>query len=510
VSMVAACGDDNPATGGGGTGLTPSTGGAGGEGGAPVGDWPEAPVLRNPVDMPDAELAYQSLLLMGVGKVGSKASTCSECHDIHNGLLEMWRTQTDAAVADCFADPTLPTRESAEAVVLCMRQKASETSPFYTPKLGIYSAAAKLPWFDFIFTNLYEGTTEYDDFIMAVDMPKTTPHWTQPEFDIVAEWFARGLPFLKDLLPDEPPPGGCDQNITPDVADHIEAMQTQGWRAVNEANDLLMFGCAGAATTLDCLASYPQASDTDFGGGWEYMEEAKIRVLYTVPYGTSYWTRSSADGRFVGHGGSQAGGGSAIIDLLEESEIHVTASYDPGFFPDNTGWMFQGSPNGGAYCRQSILEGADNDINFQEPECNFSNAVGLYQHVGAAPGGGDYWAVSGEFVSDNGGHEPTLENFPAFFGNNSVIELVPLVYTGTEYDPKGSEYKSTPNEGDTVMSPAARLLMGRVAKQGWEQDGFRMRRIDATPNGNGYDVEVPEIARYCINGGKPAISFDER
>jgi hypothetical protein len=513
LSAVAACGDDSTTAGGGGAGNGPSTGGSGGgggDGGSAPSDWPTpAPALRNPVDMPDADLAYQSLLLMGVGKLGATTTTCTECHDINNGLLEMWRSQTDAAVASCFADPTLPTREAAEAVALCMRMKANETSPFYTPKLGIYSAAAKLPWFDFLFTNLDETGNTYDDFITQVDMPKATTHWTQPEFDIVAEWFARGLPFLHDLLPDEPPVGNCDQNISPAVGEHIEAMKTQGWRAVNAANNLLMFGCAGAATTLDCLAAYDQAGDTAFGDGWEYMEGAKIRVLYTVDHSTSYWTRSSADGRYVAHGGSGNGGGSTVVDLQTETEIHVAAAYDPGFFPDNTGWMFQGTPGNGGYCPQSLLA-IDNDINFQEPGCSFSGAVGLYQHIGAAPGGGDYWAVSGEFASDNGGHSPTLENFPAFFGGDSDIRLVPIVYNGTEFDPGSPEVKSTPNEGDTIMSPSSRLLMGRVAKSGWAQDGFRMRRVDATPAGNGYDVEVPEIARYCINGGKPAVSYDER
>ncbi len=508
LATFAGCGDDNPASGGGGQGLGPSSGGNGGEGGAQLGEWPSpAPALRNPVDMPDDELAYQSLLLMGVGKIGSKAQTCSECHDINNGLLDMWRTQTDAAVANCFADPTLPTREAAEAVVLCMRMTANETSPFYTPKLGIYSAAAKLPWFEFLFTSLNDETANYDDFVTAVDMPKTTPHWTQPEFDIVAEWFARGLPLLKELLPDEPPPGECDQNITPAVAAHIADMKTNGWRAVNAENDLLMFGCAGAATTLDCLSEYEQASETSFGADWEYMDGAKLRVLYTVNHPTDYWTRSSADGRFVGHGGSD-GPGSTIVDLQNETEIHVSALYDPGFFPDNTGWMFQGG-NGG-FCRQSLLASGDLSITFDEPECNDNDDVGLYQHIGAAPDGGDYWTVNGGFESDNGGHEPTLENFGTPFSVSSDIVLTALIYDGSAYTPKAQDLKATPYEGDTVMSPSSRLLIGRVAKTGWAQDGFRMRRLDATPAGNGYDVEVPEIARYCINGGKPAVSFDER
>lgn len=511
LASLAACGDDDPVNGGGGQGNGPSTGGQGGEGGSDT-PWPIAPALRNPVDTPDAELAYEALLLMGVNQIGSESTTCSKCHAITSGLLETWKAQTDTAVATCFADPTLPTKEAAEAVIQCARQKASPTSSFYTPKLGIYSAAAKLDWFNFVFSNALDegGVAEYAEFVNAVDMPKATTHWTQAEFDIVAEWFARGLPFLKDLLPDDPGPGDCVQNITPAVGDHIEAMKTAGWRAENAANDLLMFGCAGAATTLDCLSTYPSASDTTFGTGWEYMPDAKLRVLKTVNYSTSYWTRSSADGRFVGHGGSAGGGSSTIVDLLDDSSIDINAAYDPGFFPDNTGWIFQGAPGGAGICQQSLLVSSPASVSFNEPACTTTDAVGLYQHVGAAPNGGDYWTVDGYFVSDNGGHEATLENPDAYFGGNTVAALTPLIYNGTDYVTKSTEYKSTPYEGDIVMSPSSKLLMGRVSGPSDNQDGFRLRRVDATPNGSGYDVEIPEIGRYCINGGKPGISFDER
>jgi hypothetical protein len=498
---------DDDGQGGMGAGGTGGVGGEGGEGGAPV-----APPLRNPVDLPNDELAYQALILMGVQELGATTQRCSECHSMNAGLMGMWMEQTDAAVASCFADTTVPTVEAAEEVLSCLRMTSSATSPFSTPKLGIYSAAAHLDWFNFVFERVYgaDAAAERDDFLTEVGMPKIEADgMTQAEFDIVAEWFARGLPFLNELLPEDPPPGGCDGSISPEVPAYIEQMKLEGWRAVNAENNILMFGCAGATTPLDCLSTYPQASTTAYGDVWEHLDGAKIRVLRENHYSSSYWTRSSADGRFVAHGGA-SGGGSTIVDLEEDREIPTNAAYDPGFFPDNSGFVFQGTPSGSDFCRQSLLTGSPVSVNFNEPECVGSTSVGLYQHVGAALGGGDYWVVDGEFVSDNGGHSATTENPAAYFGGDSAIDLTPMFYTGSAYAEKNTIVKSTPSEGDTVISPSSGFLLSRVTGPSWEQNGFTMRKLNATPSGMTYSVEVPQVARYCINGGKPGISFDER
>lgn len=37
-----------------------------------------------------------------------------------------------------------------------------------------------------------------------------------------------------------------------------------------------------------------------------------------------------------------------------------------------------------------------------------------------------------------------------------------------------------------------------------------LRQVTATPNGASYDVSTTEVARYCTEGAKPSISFDER
>src|SRR5690606_4781056 len=108
-----------------------------------------------------------------------------------------------------------------------------------------------------------------------------------------------------------------------------------GWRRVNADAGINMFGCQGAATARDCLATFPLSTANTWSQGWTAAAPGqKIRILRELDYRSSFWTRSSADGRFVAHGGSAGGNGSTVIDLERGVEIPAAALYDPGFFPD--------------------------------------------------------------------------------------------------------------------------------------------------------------------------------
>ncbi len=466
---------------------------------------PAAPPLRNEVGLADHELAYQALVLMGHGPLGAKGETCSECHSLNQGLIESWRELTVAAEANCFSVPPT-TREEALAIVDCTRQKPDvEGSSFHTPRLGIYSGAAHLDYFDFLFDAAHgDESIEQADFVQRVSMPRPPLRpWSQGQFDIVAEWFARGTPFVEDFLPGPPPAGGCVPDISSEVAEHVDAMATDGWRAVNESNGMLMFGCAGAEATPQCLQDYPATA-------WGHLPGSTVRLLRTNDYASSYWTRSSADGRFVGHGGSSGFGGSTIVDLATDTEIGVAAQYDPAFFPDNSAFMFQATSSGTGICDMGLLTSGVTQVTFAEAECGDSSQIGLYQHVGAALGGGDYWTVHGAFVSDDEGHGPTTENLEAWFDENESITLTPMVYTGSDFAPKSVSEIDVPFEGDTVISRSSELLISRLAGEDFAQSGYVLRKVEATPNGDGYLVEAPIVATYCLQGGKPDFSYDER
>jgi len=133
--------------------------------------------------------------------------------------------------------------------------------------------------------------------------------------------------------------------------------------------------------------------------------------------------------------------------------------------------------------------------------------VGLYQHLGAVRGG-DYWTVHGQFTSDNGGINVTGGDPGTGFSANATNNLTPMVFNGTAYVAKPTVSVSTPYEGDMEMSPSSRLVISRTGTSGG--NGFVLRAVQATPAGNSYTVALPIVGRYCVRGGKPGFSYDER
>ncbi|MBV8758799.1 MAG: hypothetical protein JO257_16040, partial [Deltaproteobacteria bacterium] len=457
------------------------------------------PVFRNPVSLPDNELASQALTILGA--TGS-AQECNACHGLTRQHLRYWRALTDTSMSACLTDLSVATQQSAQQMIDCMRMMPSvSTSDFAPEKLGIAAAAARLPWFQYTFWKAYgdQGATELANFIGQAGMPKdTVPPLTQAQFDIVAEYFARGLPNLDITLPQDPRPSTCTPGISNDVAVHTSALATTGWRAVNRDNMMAMFDCGTATDPKQCLAD---KSDTTWG------VHGTLRLLKDVTYQSSYWTRSSPDGRFVAHGVANVSG-SYVLDLQRDATISIATQYDPGFFPDNTGFVFQGGTKN--VCAESVLTSNPTSIAMTETGCSHIGAIGLYQHVGRALGGGDYFAIDSEFVSDDGGHVATLQDPDTAFGSHGYFDLTPMMFDGTKYVPKTPVKVATPFEGDSVLSPSSRLVLSRVANPSDHQIGYVLRKVIATPSGSSYTIASPEIARYCFSGGKPAFSYDER
>jgi hypothetical protein len=500
VGAVSGCGGDDD-------GAQPGTDAAvdAGEPDAAAPDAAVAPIFRNPVDLPDDELGAQVMALLGAPVEGAE-DNCNRCHGVTRQNLRYWRALGDRALSDCLTDLTVDEPAAARAMLDCLRaEPADPESAFQAEKLGVYATATHLDWFAYVFRLAYgaDGAEAHEAFVDRVGMPRgNQAAIDQADFDLIAEYFGRGLPRLDAILVEEPRPTECTPGISAEVAAHVAEMSTAGWRAVNAENDILMHGCAEAGSPRDCLADEPRVPE------WESLAGTAVRRLATVDYASSYWTRSSADGRFVAHG--VEGGGdfsAAFIDLQSDKVIPADALYDPGFFPDNSGFAFQPPAH---FCEESVLTAAPDEVTFEEPGCTTVGQVGLYQHVGAALGGGDYWAVDSQFVSDNGGHDASLSDPNANFSANARSSLTPMIHTGGAYQPGDSVNVPNPYEGDSVLSPSARLLITRVAGNGSRQLGFVLRSVVATPTPSGYDIELPEVGRYCVNGGKPGFSYDER
>ncbi|MGE3542674.1 MAG: PPC domain-containing protein [Kofleriaceae bacterium] len=573
--------------------------------------------LRNPVDLPDDDLASQATLLLGMNK-NAPSSNCAECHAPNQTTLEEWKALTDTAVASCLseeapgipqdvteslsvgqgdfklfgpyevagnavfevamtgdgdadlyvkrgaeASPTVydcrpyngnsnetcgrgqynatgparfwvgvqgyatanvqlritysspnPTTRPPMDVVSCMRlEPGRDDSPFVPHKLGIYASAAHLGWFQDVFKAAYpageNGNTDdtwalqYGRFKNRVSMPKGNhPRFSQAELDIVAEWFARGLPRIRTYIAPDTGPTSCTPSIGPSVLDHVNAMATQGWAAVNKSRGMAMYGCGSSADPRECLTSVPNASSKPYGSSWTNV--GTLRVLRELSFNTYYWMRSSADGRFVANG-STSGAGGVISDLMTNKDISADASYDPGFFPDNRGWIFQSSEH--TFCTMGLLTSNPDHITFDEPECGVVSTVNLYQHLGAGLGGGDYFAINSSYTSDNADN---VHSDPRTgFGPSGHITITPMVFDGARWIGKPPAMVQTPHEGDTVLSPSTKLVISRFGNES-QQLGYVLRRLNATPNGNSYDLSTTEIARYCVAGAKPSISFDEK
>jgi hypothetical protein len=463
-------------------------------------DAPTLPVFRNPVNLPDDQLASQALQILGA--TGSNAQTCKQCHGVTRQYLRYWRALTDTTMSTCLTDLQVTTQQSAQQMIDCLRMMPTvPDSDFAASHLGIAAAAARLPWFQYTFWKAYgeQSQAKLDDFITQVAMPKApvTP-LTQGQFDIIAEYFARGLPQLDTMLPQDQQPTSCTAGISSDVAQHTAQLATTGWRAVNNDNMMAMFGCAGITDPKMCLAD-----KQDMGWG----VNSALRMLMDFTWESSYWTRSSPDGRFVAHGVENIQG-SYVIDLQRDAEVTIAVKYDPAFFPDNTGFVFQGGTRN--VCGISVLTSNPTSVSMTEAACTRISSVGLYEHVGRALDGGDFFGIDSQFVSDDGGKDPTLADPDASFTGSGYTDFTPMMFDGAKYVAKSRVRVYQPFEGDSVLSPSAKLELTRVSGPNEHQLGYVLRKVVATPAGSTYTITTPEIARYCISGGKPGFSYDER
>lgn len=299
-------------------------------------------------------------------------------------------------------------------------------------------------------------------------------------------------------------PGSC--GVSPDVRAFVTELSTTGWAAVNRSRSMLMHGCAGASRPQDCLASVPEADASNLGANVSAVEGARLRVLFTSPSRSTYWTRSSADGRFVARG-------TRIVDLQRGAEITAMgASYDPAFFPDNSGYMYQ---PGGRLCPMSTLTtGMPTTVAItgSGSPCSGSS-VGLYEHLAASLGGGDYWATSaGTAAWDDGGGRVTLTETRRneTWGPSAQVALSLMANTGSGFRFLATRNVGTPYQGDAVISPSTGALITRYVDSAGAYQGYVLHRLTATPSGSAITASIREIARYCTVGAKPAFSYDER
>lgn len=312
--------------------------------------------------------------------------------------------------------------------------------------------------------------------------------------------------FTVDVLP--PTDGSLETcGITSEVATYVAETVTSGWAAANRSRSMMMYGCAGAASPRDCLADKPLVDDSTIGSNASVIPGAHLRLLYTVANSRSnFWTRSSADGRFVGRGVH-------VHDMVRDVEIAMPgAEYDPAFFPDNSGYMYQ--PGGRLCPMSSLTTGMPTSVAMTGADSPCSGgSIGLYEHLAASLNGEDYWATSaGTAAWDDGGHSATTTETRRneTWGARASVSLSLMANTGSGYMYIASRNVPTPYQGDAVISPSSRAMITRFVDTAQNYQGYVLHRLEASRSGSTISVTAHEMARYCTSGAKPAFSFDER
>jgi hypothetical protein len=512
VLALAGCDGESPTDAGGDDAGDIPIDDGGRDAGSPDAGAGPAPIFRNEDERDDDTIARESLRTMGLPQFGGNPSRCVACHAMTGGTIREWRDLTNTARTACFSNLAPADSAAAAAVIDCFKDSGGT---YRSSELGIFSTGAYLPWFEWLFRAGATGDweEEYQQFQNYVGMPPAThPRLTQGEFDTLTEWFERDLPLLDELLRPVDPVGTCTSYTSEDVEAVLDASELESWSTRNVSAGLLMHGCAGATSPEECLSTYPRVDTIDGDASWE-TEGTTMRVLYSLDYDSSYWTRSSADGRFVAHGGGHGPGGASVIDLERRVVINVDALYDPGFWPDNSGFVFQGTSMGFSMCETNVLlAGMPTRIRFSEAGCRGSTeGVELYEHVGASLDGDDYFVVTNEGTwsvdPGNNGEDPGITA-----GASNEVTFQRMTNTGSGFMNGGTLRVRTPFETNAVISPTGRLLVGQIANSG-NNIGYVLRRVDfarPSPGAAPTAITLPEIGRYCVRGAKPAFSLDDR
>lgn len=476
----------------------------------PIGDGTGLPEI----ELEGRELAVEAAKVLGADVVdpsctGSDCTSrrCAECHSVSKSGLRRWRELTDHAWNDCNlkTNPAEMTQAEALAAINCLRvEPTDEASVFEAAKLGVLTTGVQYTDFRRLFQTAYgdDWLRGYTTLKARVGMPKGShPKLSQKEFATVVKWFRNNLNDMDEVLYDPPPPSTCTDSINHTAMDaHIATMAYEGWGALNEEAGIRMHGCTPGADPKTCFSSSPNRTN-DWGAG-----KGTIRELTKLGFRTSFWTRSSADGRYVGNGGGN-GVGSTITDLATGRNIGVKASYDPGFFPDNSGFIYQGSVGGAGICTQGMLE-TDDLVDFTESQCITARGINLYQHVARGVGGGDYFIINSQFTSDSG---RASQDPSAHFNAQSTMKFTPMIFNGTTYEQMDAVIVDSPYEGDSVLSPSSRLVVSRLSGPEGKSLGYVVRKVVTSKFGDAYTINIGEkVATVCTSGAKANFSFDER
>ncbi len=464
------------------------------------------------------EVAKRAAATIGLESSGS----CNSCHAV-NSRRTMLRWAANAMrVKECMNPEG---GKSPLQQLNCIAYTKDDQKPeFAAYQFGFYAAGLHLSEFQNLLHSAYDDQEVERINANLKDssrMPFNGQPLTEAQFADIRAWYEGGLPHLDEILNIEPGPSSCEASVSPEFKDHLIAASKDNWQTRNVEHGMRMFACSDGGCfqqKRNGKEIFPEVCTLENAADWKADPATHMHLLYETSQETSYWVRSSADGRFVAYGGNPSG----IIDLqstlLSEDPtriIKVNAFYDPAFFPDDSAFMFQGNLTG--LCTMSLLKDRNTThVTFQEDACSVqeSHRIPLYQAVGASLDGSDYLAATGSFNSDPGSGNPERASLGR--GSNrdedeSQLFLYPILYDGQQWIRRDPQIFQTPWEIDWGMSPSNRLLLGRrqgVEGNGSRHQGYNVYELKRPSESEPY--EKKPMARICLDGLKANFSFDDR
>jgi hypothetical protein len=493
-------------------------------------------------DLTQDELAAAAFAAFGA-KTAQKNNTeglCNGCHDTANRTTyNKWNeqyVQTMKTLKD-------KTKTKDERIRSMLRDPARPESGFDSAKIGILTAGAHLgigPNIkkdkhkrtyeqNSVLADLFQESPElYQQFLGDTLMPVEPrfDRFSPGQYEAVLAWMQKGMPKLKESIPDEGRPTKCVEDLS-GLKSEPSRIRAKSWYTANKEARMPMFACdaAGQEDPTVCFQQkiagkdvFASSRDVEYGKGWA-AGTSTLRIAKNLgSQNTFFWSRTSADGRFFATGGS--GKKSFFVDLEAELKgktriIPAAANYDPDFFPGNKAFMFQGTAKGGVVCAQSLLTNpATASITFDEPECSKLDEIKLYQTVAQAKGDNEFsdiFVVNNSFASDNPSLTASTQDLQLTAGPESAARIAVGVSTGTEGGYKVSQVTEVPMPffGDTMASRSLELLGSRVAGDG-KMLGYQITRLLPIQNATGYKFAAQQLGRICMPGNKANFSFDER
>ncbi len=462
--------------------------------------------------------------VLGIGRSGA----CSSCHAMNSEqTLYRWARVYNKGLNRCINNQALTAKEK----LYCLSgQSLDEVWQLKPSTLGFWSAGLHLNPMKQLMQDAFgaeQAQIIQDQLRMTTTMPlRAQSLLTEAEFQDVRDWVDEDLPFLDELLSPYQGPTQCEAFLSPDMQSHLQSMHEKGWQKRNKDRGMFMFGCN--AQSEHCFEQqrqgqdiFPDVSRLPDLAAWKADSNSQLRVLADLSEETQYWIRSSADGRFIAFGGSPSGVvdlQSRLTDPTKTRIISVNAYYDPGFFPDDSAFVFQG--NRTAICSNSLLKNPNTRmIDFSEDACSVSDEVQLplYQAVGASLDGADYLAATGDFLSDIGAENPFIRSNQSLDLNASPrarLLLQPLEYDGQRWIRRTTQAFDTPWELDWGLAPSNRLLISRFegrVEGDMKHLGYQLYQLTKNVSSGGLaQYSKNMVGRLCFDGLKVGFSFDDR